>query len=315
MLDIKLKLSEILINKLFFTLNTSFIYPTLKFYFRPKILHVILAKNYEEAIRTPWNLLLFQTMSISLVIFDGNIDFKGIKYLGQHMHRKYFVNLLALQYSLFETNSEYYKYDMFGEYFCTSNATCNLCGNSSTTILGNKTIYNNHSKIFQYRSFKTSDKMAINAILVNEFPRSQMYSTSEEFGYHVRILEAFANYINVSFSTMYPHTKRSTEKSRYLIADYVVSTDLDFTMNFDLFAISEQNLEEVQKLSTVLEWMPWMIIVPSPRPISLQEYILKPFDGYIWLVMLSLIIICALVKRGRFWSNFCDFWRASLGQS
>lgn len=110
MLDIKSKLSGIFIDKFFFSLNST--YPVLKFNFKSKILHVVLAKTPEDIRKTPWNLLLYQTISVILVIFYGNINLSmDLKFNSQMLVTNH-INLLALEYSSFEVRSEYYRYHL-----------------------------------------------------------------------------------------------------------------------------------------------------------------------------------------------------------
>lgn len=103
MLDIKTEISGILINKFYFSLNST--YPILKFNFTSKILHVILAKSPQDILKTPWNLLAYQTISIFLVIFfeKKHINFEYEYNFKLQMYNRQHLNLLSLQFSSFDT--------------------------------------------------------------------------------------------------------------------------------------------------------------------------------------------------------------------
>lgn len=133
-------------------------------------------------------------------------------------------------------------------------------------------IYKSKDHIFKKLLLKN---IRVLTYIINEFPRSQIYSTTELFGYNIRILEAFADYLHIYFGALMPESKNRTEKSFHVELYNAFGSDIDFTMNFDLFMLNFKNLHETQRMSTVLEWMPWMIIVPVPQPISLQDYIVK----------------------------------------
>uniref|UniRef100_T1GYS5 Ionotropic glutamate receptor C-terminal domain-containing protein n=1 Tax=Megaselia scalaris TaxID=36166 RepID=T1GYS5_MEGSC len=162
--------------------------------------------------------------------------------------------------------------------------------------------------------FVHADNLSISVYMVNEFPRSQVFSSIEFLGYSVKILETFADFINVYITFQFPGPKTNIEKSGQT-SMIIESSPIDFTLSFDSLVQVSQNLHKVQKLSTVLEWMPWMIIVPVPKPLDFEYYIFKPFDAVTWVLTLLLIIACSFLESGEFWSNFCDFFRASLSQS
>lgn len=178
-------------NKLIFTLNST--YPILKFNFHSKILHVIF-----------------------LIIFEGDPDFSGpFKY---EMFSKKHVNLIVLEYSSFQTESMFYTFLTFTNNSCNMDPACNMCHIKSPDFDENSQIYVPEMEIVIKERLVPPNKLSMTMFMINEFPRSQMYSSIEYFGYTIQILKAFASFKNAFLEFRTATKLNNIEKSAQSIA-------------------------------------------------------------------------------------------------
>uniref|UniRef100_T1GZF9 Uncharacterized protein n=1 Tax=Megaselia scalaris TaxID=36166 RepID=T1GZF9_MEGSC len=124
---------------------------------------------------------------------------------------------------------------MKGYYDCIVDPTCSSCGSYLVTPLANLEIYNFQNNSFKKQYFKTTGNFGVKSLMINEFPRSEVYSTTEFFGYHMRILGAFSDYVNVTFGVIFSSKNHQKEKSFHVKIHSGLDSVVDFTMNFDVF--------------------------------------------------------------------------------
>lgn len=308
MSELKGEISSVFSNKLIFSKNST--YPILKFSFNSKILHIILTSNFKNLLEIPKNLLLYQTLSIILIIFQEPISLEAIF---QYMLSLSYLNVVCVYYMNFESNSEFFTYDVVGNNFCLMDPICNACASYNVSPLLEKNIYHFNGNLKLIKNFETFSKTSISLHTVNEFPRAQLYSTIEAFGYIARIVHSFSDWVG-SGLRLHITSDSALEKIGKKMEKLELESHSDFSTAFEKFYIN-QNLHEIQKMSTVLEIMPWLIIVPVSKPLPIEYYIFKPFDGIVWFLIILTVISISVIAKGNFLVNFCDFLRATLSQS
>lgn len=301
-------------NKLIFNFNAS--YPILKSSFSSNLLSIILANN-EKNLKNLYvkNPLKHNNLSKILLIFMFPTDFEKVFKL---MHDIDFINVVAIEYSSFDNSAMYYYYDIIWRNdLCIYKPEAIRCGfySSAAFIRNNlktvKTIYKNSNLIFKEK-LGNLNRSSIGLLLSNEFPRAQLYSAVEAFGYLGKVLHTFCHSINASLSLMPIMNSMSKENQRHYQQDLET---VHFTTAFEYLFYNQSYLDEVQHMSTVMELIPWLIIVPEPTHLAPHKYIFQPFQPTVWCLILLVVVAISLVAKGSFWRNFCDALRTVLSQS
>lgn len=290
--------SKLLISKFFFTFNKT--YPILKFTFTSNLFNIILIENAKDIKLFPWTLLRYNQFSKILFIF---LSVKKIKLdnVFETMFNNSYLDVLAIQYPSFEISEEIYALDIkwkttFSESY------------SRKEIL----FYNHKTTTYFKKRFKNMNETYLYFLRTREFPRSEKYTSNTPIGYVGNILYQFSKSVNARLH--YTRFSDSLENSQHM--EQIHNKDsIHFGASFKSFINFKRDLHGIRKLSTVLELMPWLIIVPKPKSLQYSKYILKPFSSEVWFLAFLVIFLASFVPRGNFGKNFTDFFRASLSQS
>lgn len=290
---------QLYISKLIFN-ETSNLF--LKPKFSSKLLTIILCKSefyFYDIQSWFWNFLDYNSNRKILLIF---LSYAIPSRVFEYMVDRNLLNVIALNYHNFDEFPIIYTFDVIrSKHFSFLER--------SLTV--RETNYNK----FQKESYFNGRTLNLNGasiyfLMSNEFPRTQTYSEDVTFGYVGNLLHTFCKLYKGTLKILYDNSYDDEESLNFFDSHII-----DFTNNYKHFDYLKDDITDVYLMSTVLELMPWTIIVPRPRPIKDQLYILKPFDFYIYFAILICIFLASIFSKGSFWINFTDFFRTILSNS
>lgn len=304
-------------SKLIFNSNSS--YPILKLDFTSNLFNIIISANESRFLELSFkNVLKFNHLSKILLIFMFPTNFNTVFKL---MLDNNYVNVLALEYSEFEDMADYYYYDIAWRndncIYKPEIVVCQQLLNSTWRFItkDSKTMqatFNKANTVLFKNKLKNLNLSMIGLLLSNEFPRTQLYNAVETFGYIGRILHTFCDLVNASLTLtpmIFGLNKLKQKQEIFKEASNYFAT------SFENLVYNKNSTHDVQQMSTVLESMPYLVIVPEPVCLAPHSYLFKPFEPMVWYSVLLLIFVMSFVARGPFWKNFSDVLRAILLQS
>lgn len=297
---------HLLTSKLILNKNTTFL---LKNLFTSNILTLLLARKQLSIYGTPWDILDYNHNSRILLMFEKIVS---LDLIFHSMILRDFPNVLAVEYSTFEEIPIIYSFDIIRKNVCINTEINDVCSLKSSRIIPkiHETFYNHFKNNFYHDKLKSLNSSSITFAFSNEFPRTQAYSSTEIFGYFGNIFRAYCESKNATLKTII--NKYTSSKNLNLLNKL---TFVDFTNLYKSFEYGQNKILNVFLMSTVLELLLWIVIVPEPSPIKTYRYIFKPFDTYIWLTTLTSIFLISFLSKGSFSRNFCDYLRAVLSSS